>query len=164
MGGGNDGHGGARAHGCFCLVFATSNETSVTSCGKPMRPKLKRVVQLDTRQIVVICEVHQSAADMKGENKCLWLTCGKTTTCGRQCVFDHCFIHRAQVRKGASITFPCRKCGVGILAATGLYQACGGHRVAQKFIKMRENGQKKLRGSACAAASRDELPIRGRVI
>ena len=68
---------------------------------------------------------------MKGENYCKWIKMSSIEICGRRCINEYCFVHRAQQRKTGS-TRPCQECGRGIKNGRNVCGRCGYHRLVSR--------------------------------
>ena len=71
---------------------------------------------------------------MKAQNTCAWITICSLEPCRKPCVFEHCKVHRARLRRGAVLSKPCRKCGVGTQSEAQLCGGCGSERVKYRLV------------------------------
>ena len=84
------------------------------------------------------------SSNMKGQNQCAWLTIGRTVPCGKRCIYEHCAVHRNQLRKDAVEPYACRKCGKGTQSETRLCVGCGSDRVKHKLIDTEKQVRRKF--------------------
>jgi len=49
-------------------------------------------------------------------------------------MYEHCWQHRAQLRKGVMEPVPCRTCGRGVRSETHICRACGSDVVHHKLV------------------------------
>ena len=89
--------------------------------------------------------VYASSVDMIGYNTCQWQVVGSTGLCRKQCVYDLCSIHRAQLRKTPGTEpHPCQRCGKGTKSESWLCsKICSSDR-AQKALARAEARAKRL--------------------
>ena len=71
---------------------------------------------------------------MKAQNTCAWITIGSLEPCSKPCVFEHCKVHRARLRRGAVLPKPCRECGVGTQSEAQLCGGCGSERIKYRLV------------------------------
>ena len=81
---------------------------------------------------------------MNGQNQCAWLTIGRMGPCGKRCIYEHCAVHRNQLKKGAVEPYACRKCGKGTQSVTPLCVGCGSDRVKHKLIDTAKQAGRKF--------------------
>ena len=71
----------------------------------------------------------------RGYNICPWLKNGKREICGKSCRYNYCKVHRARLRNGSQLSFPCLRCDIGVRSEIQLCRGCGREKERQRRMK-----------------------------